>query len=287
MKTALLASDFTDSVISEVGHNRTISYTPFGFQDRKTENSAFVGVSSEAFGGYLFGNGRRLYSPSLMRFTQPDSISPFGSGFNSYSYANQDPINIHDMTGLIPIPFFTKKSTIRNYINFMADSLGFGSATTENVRPISDALYVFDDFTKKGKRFNIITHGIIHEDEPFIELTKNGMASPQIMMDIIGSQVGDFQSYASARTLICYSGDIPINHQAIGKIVAQRTGLTTKSYAGSVSVNSLQIDAKNVEKSPGFIKKNPNGGYDFRGHHTVAKFYVPFINNYKPIYFSP
>jgi RHS repeat-associated protein len=266
-------------------HDRIISYTPFGFQGKTVGKAAFIGASREACGGYLFGNGRRLYLTSLQRFSQADPISPFDSGFNSYSYAHQDPINYHDITGLIAIPFLTKKSTARNIANFIAD--GFGLGTTENVQPISDVLYIFDDFTKKGKRLNISTHGTIHEGEPLIQLTKDGVTSPHVMMDIIVPQIKDLRSYASARTLICYSGDITANHQAIGQIVAQRTGLSTKSYAGPVSVHGLNFDMKNITASPGFIKKNPNGGFDFRGSHTVAKFYVPFTNNYKPVYFSP
>lgn len=50
--------------------------------------------------GYLLGNGVRLYCCALMRFTTPDSFSPFGKGgLNSYGYCSGDPINHVDPSG--------------------------------------------------------------------------------------------------------------------------------------------------------------------------------------------
>ncbi|WP_240780301.1 RHS repeat-associated core domain-containing protein [Serratia proteamaculans] len=46
------------------------------------------------------GNGYRAYSPVLMRFTCPDSWSPFGGGgMNPYAYCEGDPINRADPSG--------------------------------------------------------------------------------------------------------------------------------------------------------------------------------------------
>ena len=51
-------------------------------------------------GGYPLGNGYRIYSPELMRFFQPDSMSPFGrGGLNAYVYCSGDPINHDDPSG--------------------------------------------------------------------------------------------------------------------------------------------------------------------------------------------
>jgi RHS repeat-associated protein len=74
---------------------------------------AFTGVLREVAGGYLLGNGYRMYSPALRRFCSPDSLSPFGEGgINAYVYCVGDPINLADANGHSPISVFfmpTKK----------------------------------------------------------------------------------------------------------------------------------------------------------------------------------
>ncbi|VVP61580.1 hypothetical protein PS870_06378 [Pseudomonas fluorescens] len=66
--------------------------------------SSVLGFNGEriapVLGGYHLGNGYRLYSPSLRRFTSPDNLSPFGAGgINPYAYCKGDPINNTDPTG--------------------------------------------------------------------------------------------------------------------------------------------------------------------------------------------
>jgi RHS repeat-associated protein len=53
-------------------------------------------------GGYLLGNGYRMYMPALMRFSSGDSVSPFeGGGINRYAYCGADPVNNIDPSGHI------------------------------------------------------------------------------------------------------------------------------------------------------------------------------------------
>ncbi|AWK42195.1 MULTISPECIES: RHS repeat-associated core domain-containing protein [Photorhabdus] len=55
-----------------------------------------------ASASYLLGNGYRAYRPDLMRFTAPDSWSPFGAGgINAYAYCGGDPVNLNDPSGHI------------------------------------------------------------------------------------------------------------------------------------------------------------------------------------------
>lgn len=75
-------------------------YMPYGFAPAAA--SALVTYNGERYDvsskGYLLGNGYRLYLPSLMRFTSPDSIAPFGT-LNDYSYCGGDPVNHIDPSG--------------------------------------------------------------------------------------------------------------------------------------------------------------------------------------------
>jgi len=49
---------------------------------------------------YHLGKGYRVYNPELMRFSCPDSWSPFGrGGINPYAYCHNDPINLSDPSG--------------------------------------------------------------------------------------------------------------------------------------------------------------------------------------------
>lgn len=51
-------------------------------------------------GNYPLGNGRRFYSPTLMRFMAYDAMSPFSKGgINGYVYCGADPVNRYDPSG--------------------------------------------------------------------------------------------------------------------------------------------------------------------------------------------
>jgi len=80
-----------------------LDYSPYGY----LAEHGFAGVlrftgqrlDTDA-GGYLLGNGYRLFNPSLMRFARPDTVSPFGvGGLNPYAYCSGDPVNMWDPSG--------------------------------------------------------------------------------------------------------------------------------------------------------------------------------------------
>ncbi|WP_236235459.1 RHS repeat-associated core domain-containing protein [Pseudomonas faucium] len=80
------------------------SYTSYGYSQVFSEGALihFAGAFRDLLTGhYPFGNGKRSYSPCLMRFLSPDSLSPFESGgINSYMYCAGDPENRLDRSGL-------------------------------------------------------------------------------------------------------------------------------------------------------------------------------------------
>jgi RHS repeat-associated protein len=102
MDVALLASDVQASVRSLISleGQQVRSYTPYGYRAGQPGSPAFCGQLPEAVGGYLLGNGYRMFNPALMRFHSPDSWSPFAEGgINAYGYGACDPINWVDPTG--------------------------------------------------------------------------------------------------------------------------------------------------------------------------------------------
>lgn len=102
---SLLQSDVQGTVLArrESTPAATSAFTAYGFKPGAHSASllAFVGerydVTSDA---YLLGNGHRLYTPRLMRFHSPDTLSPFAQGgLNAYSYCEADPVNRVDPSG--------------------------------------------------------------------------------------------------------------------------------------------------------------------------------------------
>ena len=102
----LFGTDLQQSVlIAESGTQRgEVAYSPYGYRPAEGGIFSQAGFSGEQLdpltGLYLLGNGYRAYSPTLMRFLSPDSLSPFGAGgLNPYAYCLGDPINRVDPTG--------------------------------------------------------------------------------------------------------------------------------------------------------------------------------------------
>ena len=95
--TAAIASGLSISLpaFSEPLSKNPIAANPIGFNAERQDH-----ITQK----YHFGNGVRMYNPSLMRFHATDSMSPFGKGgINSYAYALGDPVNYRDPSGHIAI----------------------------------------------------------------------------------------------------------------------------------------------------------------------------------------
>lgn len=84
--------------------HKMLSYTAYGHGSTLPSSLTLLGFNGELFNGlqsgYLLGNGHRYFSPTLMRFQSPDSMSPFlAGGLNAYAYCGNDPINAVDPSG--------------------------------------------------------------------------------------------------------------------------------------------------------------------------------------------
>lgn len=98
MPTYLLACDRQRSPIGATGLPGR-SFTAYGaLPSPPGLKTGFCGQLREPrMDGYLLGNGHRHYNPALMRFYQPDALSPFAEGgIHAYLYCSGDPVNRHD-----------------------------------------------------------------------------------------------------------------------------------------------------------------------------------------------
>ncbi|MDZ3991989.1 RHS repeat-associated core domain-containing protein [Pseudomonas sp. Teo4] len=92
---SIMTVNDSNTVISELGHDSKaqFAYTPYGRRPDQNESYnpfAFNGEQLDTItGGYLLGNGYRLFSPTLKRFCSPDNLSPFEKGgLNAYAYCS-------------------------------------------------------------------------------------------------------------------------------------------------------------------------------------------------------
>lgn len=94
---SLEACDIASTVLYRAGQRQ--SYGPFG-EGQAYGAAGYTGQYQEPCTGYALGNGRRLYRPSLRRFCQPDTLSPFQrGGLNAYVYCGAEPVNRVDPSG--------------------------------------------------------------------------------------------------------------------------------------------------------------------------------------------
>ncbi|MEO3726364.1 RHS repeat-associated core domain-containing protein [Pseudomonas syringae] len=132
--TQLFGTDQQQSVLAELGEEQLTdcAYSPYGHRPVEGGLFSLAGFNGEQLdrttGLYLLGNGYRAYSPTLMRFLSPDSMSPFGGGgLNAYAYCLGDPVNRVDPTGHISWQTILGVGTA--VLGIVASVLTLGAAT--------------------------------------------------------------------------------------------------------------------------------------------------------------
>jgi RHS repeat-associated protein len=133
----------TDSGLSKLGNisgaaRRTLRYGPFGYLHREEPQSG-IGFNGQWLERkatrYLLGNGTRAYSPNLMRFSSPDTLSPFGAGgMGSYSYCLADPINLFDPSGRVPALIALRRLWERSTNSVMGKLSGKRAKSLQNLQ---------------------------------------------------------------------------------------------------------------------------------------------------------
>ncbi|TCP77121.1 RHS repeat-associated protein [Pseudomonas putida] len=102
--SSLFNADSNNSVLNSISRHSSdhFHYSAYGLLPGASPlpTLAYNGEHPSLPNLYLLGNGRRAYSPGLMRFLSPDSLSPFHKGgINPYAYCANDPINYTDPSG--------------------------------------------------------------------------------------------------------------------------------------------------------------------------------------------
>ncbi|WP_144175150.1 RHS repeat-associated core domain-containing protein [Pseudomonas sp. Kh13] len=254
----LLSIDLFNTPFLATAPNQVVTYrySAFGFSSPSNNEWGFKGERKDPISnGYLLGNGRRLYNPSIMRFTSPDPLSPFSKGgLNYYVFTLSNPINGIDPTGLFTqfISRFAAKAlnpkkTYRGDILWQHDGI---TAFAEKRRADGnlDTLYILshgDAGVLKGNEFN---HSAL---DIFIRLEQKGIKMQ-------GRQTHFLACYSA--TPVSYGG------YSIADEMAKLTGAQSSGYDGPVSV----IDE--IDKSGKFLgHRLSNPLLNFLGLTTATK----------------
>lgn len=199
----LLQCDSRQSVLSR-GTGARVAYGCFGWNSNGELRLAFNGVLLERAGGYLLGNGYRMYSPMLGWFCSPDKLSPFGEGgINAFVYCRGDPVNFHDFSGRAPNPFFKllkkyKPAPLDPVLNRFSERVIARRASTgtvvEVVRPTSRPVVAIKQSTAwRGKRTQVLSY---ESESPISSLPESVQRKRQeLYMQTKGELEQDFYGY--------------------------------------------------------------------------------------------
>jgi RHS repeat-associated protein len=171
----LLTTDIKRSVIqwdnatnyTVYGHdNLPLRTTLLGFNGQERDPSTHCD---------LLGMGKRAFSPALMRFHSPDTLSPFDhGGLNAYTYCSDDPVNFIDTSGNM------RQSVIQST----------DTAQSKNLKRVGSTSNELGTTSKRQKQSST-THGLKNEPQETIIPTKEKFIRD--IEDYVSSRFSDYQ----------------------------------------------------------------------------------------------
>ncbi|PHM70683.1 RHS repeat domain-containing protein [Xenorhabdus kozodoii] len=275
--THLLGTDQQGSVLVSLQHPDTLTryrYTPYGQQATNEQDPAQPAYTGEAFdpvgGGYHLGNGYRTYNPVLMRFTAPDSLSPFGAGgLNPYAYCLGDPINRSDPSGhislgsILGIVFgtiglviglamaiptggasLTISGAILAGIGFLGDATGITSAAMEESNPQASAVLGWVSLSLGALSLGSgllggLARGMRQTGERLTESFSHGLSGR-------GAEVaGSSHSYTTAGSLTVRETEYVRSFRQI----KNQAGRDIVETIGNSQINNIEINLDNLSRS--------------------------------------
>jgi RHS repeat-associated protein len=231
--SSLLARDVKGSVIglfSTQGLAPT-AFSPWGHAEATT--GMLAGFKGEYLDPvttcYLLGRGYRSYTPTLMRFASPDSLSPLGAGgINAYSYLAGDPVNANDPTG-----------HVRGKVLLRESNLGVFSSTKG---------------LPKTRTLNIYAHGADLAD----------MGVDGLYDRLLTSKI-KLERYDNIHVISCNFGNpAPGGAPSLAQLLANKMQKPVKAYTGTVSTipkpkqDEQYTEIKTLKHN---IYKNPDFNY--------------------------
>jgi RHS repeat-associated protein len=185
-------------------------YAPYGFFSNTAASLAFKGEYLDSFSRcYPLGKGRRFYSPILMRFLSPDTLSPFDAGgLNAYAFVLGDPVNLSDPDGRMPAPIAPPQFYYRGPVQ------------------VIEGMYVFKTTNASGELvWNILAHGKIGRIG-----TKRVTFRADAVVAALKKHDIDLVGYET-HIFACHSGDGP---ESFIETMTLQTKKPSRGYKGSV-----------------------------------------------------
>ncbi|MGV0318631.1 RHS repeat-associated core domain-containing protein [Pseudomonas putida] len=243
-KTGLLATDgmLTPSAVVSVNTRQILTHTAFGYMQLSTGQP--VGFNGERIdphsGMYALGQGYRSYSTTLMRFTRPDSVSPFSrGGINCYAYVQNDPVNRFDPDGR-SFKFQLESKLKFKKFNNLSKKIDIG--TDHKGRDIG----VYETLGERKPKLIINAHGT-----PDSVIIGNTILSPRNLMTWLSSRDVHPQNYRNITLLSCTTG-YGLHNPSFAQQLANISNVKVKAPTG-ILVAKTQKNSNGTEFAIGML----------------------------------